>query len=107
MKRLYNGMILLDYMDILCMSSSAGSFIAYGFKKYQDFRSIRIVNDPIIDELKRKSPIQMFCEKGKFLKLPLIRGDENIEIFSLVFNNKKLALVMASLIKKARMNQKN
>ena len=108
MRRLYNGTIILDSLDLLFISFSGGSLIAYGFRKYQDFRNIRIVNDPLIHELKRKSPIQMFSEKGKFLRLPLplIRGGENIEIFSLVFDNKKLALRMASLIRRVRVNQK-
>ncbi len=51
MKRLHTGIILLDGIDILCLSFSAGSMIAYGYKKY---RRIKITGeDPIINELKK------------------------------------------------------
>ena len=55
MKRLPTGVILLDWIDILCLSFSGGSMIAYVYKKYKDRRRIKITGeDPIISELKKK-----------------------------------------------------
>lgn len=106
MKRLHTGIILLDSIDILCISFSAGSIVAYGFKRYQNYRRIKISGeDPIVGELKRKSPIQMFSEKGKPLKLPFIRGGDKIQGFSLMIKNQKLAKIMIALVH-ARKNQK-
>ena len=34
MKRLATGIIILDGIDILCISFSAGSMVAYDYKKY-------------------------------------------------------------------------
>lgn len=100
MKKLYTGVILLDGIDILCISFSAGSMIACGYKKYKDYKRIKINGtDPIIDELKKKSPIQMFSEKGKPLKLPLVRGgDGRIRGYSLVLKSKKLAKILRAII---------
>lgn len=103
MKRLHTGIIVLDGIDILCISFSAGSIIAYGFKRYRTFRSTG--KDPIVDELKKKSPIQMFSEKGKSLKLPLIRGGNEISGYSLMLKNKKFAKIMMTIVN-ARKNQK-
>ena len=100
MKRLHTGLIILDGIDILCISFSAGSMIAYAYKKYQKYRRIKITGeDPIIDELKKKSPIQMFSEKGKPLKLPMVRGGDNIiRGYSLMIKSKKLAKILLAII---------
>ena len=106
MKKLHTGTILLDSIDILCVSFFVGSITAYGFKRYRNYRRIKITGeDPIVDELKRKSPIKMVSEKGKSLKLPLIRGGDEIRGFSLVLKNKKLAQIMMAIVN-ARKNQK-
>lgn len=96
MKRLHTGVIILDGFDILCISVSAGSIIACGYKKYRNYRRIKITGeDPIVDELKKKSPIQMFSEKGKPLKLPLVRGgDSRILWYSLMIKSKRLAKIL-------------
>ena len=110
MKRLYTGVIILDGLDILCISFSGGSIIRYCYKRYRYYRRIKSTGeDPIVDESKRKSPIQMFSKKGKPLKLPLIliRGGDNEKIrgFSLMIKNKKLAKIMRAIVN-ARKNQK-
>lgn len=107
MKRLPTGIILLDGFDILCISFFAGSMIAYGVKKCRNYRRIKVTGkDPIIEELKRTSPIQMVSEKGKPLRLPLMRGGgERIRGFSLMLKNKKLAKIMMAIVN-ARRNQR-
>jgi hypothetical protein len=106
MKRLHTGIILLDGIDILCISFSAGSILAYSFKKYQDYKKNRIMGeDKIVDELKKKSPIIVFSEKDNPVKLPLMRGGDNIRAFSLMIKNKKLVQLMMAIIN-ARKNQK-
>jgi site-specific recombinase XerD len=96
---LHTGLILFDRIDIICMSFSAGFTIAYCFKKYRNYRRIKITGeDTIVDELKRKSPINMFSEKGNPLKLPLMRGGDNIRGFSLMIRNKKLAQIMMAIV---------
>jgi hypothetical protein len=106
MKKLHTGVIILDGIDILCMSFSAGCTLAYIFKKYRNSRKIQITGeDPIVDELKRKSPINVFSEKDNPLKLPLMRGGDNVRGFSLMIRNKKLAQIVMAIVT-ARKNQK-
>lgn len=108
MKRLYTGVILLDRIDIICISISAGSLVAYGYKRYRNYKRIKIAGrDPIIDELKKKSPIQMFSREGKPLKLPLVRGGtgNGLKEFSLLIKSKKLAKILIA-INHARKSQK-
>lgn len=64
MKRLHTGVIILDGLDILCISFSAGSMIAYGYKKYRNYRRIKITGeDPIVDELKKNLQYRCFLKK--------------------------------------------
>ena len=64
MKRLYTGVIILDGFDILCISVSAGSMIAYGYKKSRNYRRIKITGeDLIIDELKKISNTDGFGKR--------------------------------------------
>ena len=99
MKRLYTGLIILDRIDIICISFSAGSIMAYGVKRYRNYRKSKIKGeDPIVNELKRKSPIRMFSKKGKPLKLPLMKGYDRIRGYSLVLENKKLAQILEAII---------
>lgn len=67
MKRLYTGVIILDAIDILCFSFSAGTMIAYVYKKYKKYRNYKEIKnsgeDPIVNELKKKSPIQLFSKR--------------------------------------------
>ena len=106
MRRLHNGMILLDGIDIVCISFSTGSMIAYGFKRYQHYRKMRLTGeDPLVTELKRKSPTVMFSEKSKPLKLPLVRGGDEIRGYSLILRNRKLAQILMAIVT-ARKSQK-
>lgn len=85
MKRLHTGIIALDGIDILCISFSADSIISYDFKRYRKYQRIKITGeDPIVEELKRKSPVNMVSEKGNFVRLPLMRGGDKIRGFSLM-----------------------
>ena len=100
MKRLHTGTILLDTIDILCLSFSAGSIIGHCLKKYRKYRSNKTGEgeDAIIEELKRESPIKLFSNKDKPLRLPLMRGGDNIRAFSLVIKSEKLAKIMMAVV---------
>ena len=64
MKRLHTGVIILDGIDILCISFSTGSIIAYVYRKYRNYRKIKITGeDPIIDELKKNLQYRCFMKK--------------------------------------------
>lgn len=108
MKRLPTGIIILDGLDVLCISFSAGCIIAYGYKKYKIYRRMQITSqDPIVDELQKKSPIKRVYEKNKPFKLPHIRGGYNsIRAYSLMIKSKKIAKILKTIIN-ARRTQKN
>lgn len=97
MKRLPTGLIVLDTLDIICISFSAGSGLSWLVKLYRK-RKRKIGEDPIITELKEKSPIKMFSENGKPLKLPLVRGGDRPRGFSLLIKNKKLARILMAIV---------
>lgn len=97
MKRLHTGLIVLDAIDIICISFSAGSVIAYLVKISRNYKRNR-GEDPIITELKEKSPITMFSESGKPLKLPLVRGGDRIKGVSLLIKNKKLRNIVRAIV---------
>ena len=100
MKRLHTGVIILDGIDILCISFSTGCIIAYVYKEYRNYRRIKITGeDPIVAELKKKSPIQMFSEKGKPLKLPSVKGgDIKPRGVSLMIKSKRLAQIFIAIV---------
>lgn len=108
MKRLSSGILILDGLDIFCISFSAGCIIAYGYKKYKIYRRMKITGkDPIVDELKKKCSIKRVYEKNKPSKLPYIRGGDNtIRAYSLMIKSKKLAKILKTIIN-ARRTQKN
>jgi hypothetical protein len=54
MKRFYTGLIILDTIDIICISFSTGSGIALLIRKYRKYKGRR-AEDPIVVELKKKS----------------------------------------------------
>lgn len=89
MKRLHTGMIVLDTIEILCISFSAGS--AYLIKKYRKYKG-RGSEDRIVTELKEKSPVIMFSEDRKPLKLPSVRGRDELTEVSLSIKKKKLPI---------------
>jgi hypothetical protein len=97
-------LIVLDAVDIICLSFSAGSGIAFLIRKYRKYKGRR-GEDPIVMELREKSPLTMFSENGKPLKLPLVRGGESLKGFSLVIKNKKIAMLVRAIIN-AKIKQK-
>jgi hypothetical protein len=101
MKRLHTGLIVFDAVDIICISFSAGSGIAFLVRRYKRRKG----EDPIVLELKQKSPLRMFSKNGKPLKLPLVRGGDHIKGVSLWIKNKKIA-GFAQTILNAKRKQK-
>jgi hypothetical protein len=95
MKRLHTGLIILDTIDIICISFSAGSGIAILIRAYGKYKRRE---DPIIMELKRNSRITMFSENDKPLKLPLVRGGEGLKGLSLLIKSKKLAILVRAIV---------
>jgi hypothetical protein len=105
MKKYPTGLIVLDTIDIICISFSAGSGIAYLVKLYRKYKkNIDINEDAIIRELKQKSSITMFSEKGKPLKVPLVRGgdDDKIKGISILIKNRKLRKIVKAIVNAKR-----
>jgi len=122
MKRLHTGTILYDQIDILCLSFSFGSTLAYLFRKWKQKKNIDpLVNelkqekniDPLLNDLKEKSPMLPISVDDKPLKLPIVRGGETIgdklsdklgdnikglRGVSLAIKNKKLAVLVGAII---------
>jgi hypothetical protein len=99
MKRLHTGVIILDAIDIICIGFSAGSSVGWLVKCYRNRKQKR--QDPLIAELKKKSPILMRSTKGRPLKLPLIRGGDELkglQGLSLVIKNRKLASILMAIV---------
>jgi hypothetical protein len=94
MKRLPSGLILLDTLDLICISFSIGSSLSYLIRKYKDRGKI----DPIILELREKSPVLPICIDGTPLKIPSFRGGSEIKGFSLLIKNKKLLNLIFAVI---------
>lgn len=106
MKRLHTGLILLNRFDIVCISVSVGSSIGLLVKLYKKRKQNRS-EDPIIVELKEKSPITMLSANGKLLRAPLLRGGDKpkVKTFSLLIKNQKLANLLLAIVT-AKKNQK-
>lgn len=98
MKIYPTGVIVLDTLDIICISWSAGSALGYLIRRYIKRKN----EDPIVTELKEKASIIVFSEDRKPLKLPLVRGGELIKGFSLVIRNKKLASLIRAIVNAKR-----
>ena len=103
MKKLISGVIVFDKIDIMLLSFSVGSFLAFFYKKYNKYKE-RDEQAILVDELKKKSPIIMLSEDKKPVKIPLLRGGDLIKGlkgskgFSLVIKNKKLAILVRAII---------
>jgi hypothetical protein len=104
MKRYSTGILVLDGYDILCVSFFAGSLLAYIFKRYKNYTKITS-KDMLVDELKKKSPINILSQKENVLQLPLMRGGANVRGFSLMIKSKKLARILMAIVN-AKKNQK-
>jgi hypothetical protein len=109
MKRLYTGGILVDSVDVICISFSIGSTIAYIFKTYKTYKNKNrkeIVMDPLVHELKEISPIVLISDRGKPLKLPTIRGGDIVLnnlgkprlLWSVVIKNQKIADLIRAIV---------
>jgi hypothetical protein len=104
MKKCHTGLIILDTIDLICISVSASSGIAILIRTYIKYKG-RIVEDPIVNELKGKSLLKMYSESGKPLKLPSLRGGEDKKGFSLLIKNKRLAILVRAIVN-ARIKRK-
>jgi hypothetical protein len=110
MKRFHNtGLIVLDWIDIICFSFFVGSVAAHIYKQYKKIKKNRLKDplllvseDPLVSELKHKSSTLMLSEKGKLLKLPLIRGGEilpkNFSMYSILFKNKSFLDLLKAIL---------
>ena len=124
MKKLPNGKFLFDSLDIICISFLSGIFIGKLYQQYKNYQMKETKVDPIVDELKKSSPINL-PDKNKSIKLPLIRGGDDIGIdigngngngidngigkipnlFYLTLKNEKIAKIFRA-INNARTSQK-
>jgi len=100
MKRLHTGVILFDTIDIICISFSVGSGLAYLIRKHKERRNL----DPIVTELKEKSPVIAVSIDGKPLKLPLVRGGDGDRLkgVSLAIKSKRLAALIKAIVNAKR-----
>ena len=98
MKKLHNGTILFDTIDIILISFSIGSGLAYLIRKKK--KKLRV--DPIVTELKENSPVIAVSTDGTPLKLPLVRGGEEFKAVSLVIKNKRLADLIRAIVNAKR-----
>jgi hypothetical protein len=106
MKKFASGLIVFDTKDMICLSFSLGSGTAILIRTYRKYKKRR-VEDPLVLELRRKSRPTMFSKKGKLLKLPVIRGGQNLKVkgLSLLIKSKKLAALVRAIVN-ARLKQK-
>lgn len=112
MKRYYSGRILLDAVDIVCLSFSAGATIAYSVRKYKERRNR--IEDPLVTELRTKSSLIVpISATNKPIKLPLtrksplarLRGGNQLQIWSLVIKSKRLSKLLRAIVE-AKKGQK-
>lgn len=121
MYKLRNGVLLLDAIDLLCISSLSGCIIAFLFNKYKDNKCADPIvkdnkwadpvvennkwTDPIVKELRNTSPLIMLSRSKKILRFPLVRGGNDIQVFYLFIQSRKLARALF-LLWNARENQR-
>ena len=105
MKRLHTGVLVFDIIDIICISFSFGSLVAYLNRKRQERKKI----DPIVSELKRECALVRAVNVDgtpmKPIKPTMIRGGAEIPVNgrSLTIKSKKLAKLVAVIL---RLNRK-
>jgi hypothetical protein len=119
MKRLPNGVLILDSLDIIYLSFSAGGILSYVFRKYKTYKNRKKIDplvrelmkknldpDPIVYELRAKSPVMAVSIDGKPLKIPPIhRGGDLTKLdlrrakvrASLVIKNKRLFNLVSAI----------
>jgi len=95
MKRLITGVIILEGLDIICISISFGSLVAYLNRRRQERKKI----DPIVSELKRECAlvraINVDGTPMKPIKPTMIRGGAEIP-----FNGRSLTIKSKKKISK-------
>ena len=80
MKKYPNGLILLDIVDIICIAFFLGSSMALIIKEIKRRNQYK-GEDPIVGELKEKSPMRKISRKNKkLLKVPMVRGGDLVKI---------------------------
>lgn len=98
-KRLTTGLIIFDRIDIVLISISLGATVAYLKDRYGKVKTV----DPIVAELKRESPliipVNVDGTPMKPIKPILVRGGEEFYIHSIVVKSKKLAALVAALLR--------
>jgi hypothetical protein len=67
MRRYPSGLIVFDTIDIICISFSVGSSIAYLSRRYKRTKQ----EDPLVQELKERSPVIAVSIDGRPLRVPL------------------------------------
>lgn len=106
MQRTHTGVILFDTLDVILIYFSAGSTIAYVYKKYTKMRQKKLGIDPLVAELKQSSAIRMVSDQGKPLNLPVLRmrGGEFVcmtkpkWLWSIIIKNEKLATLIKAIV---------
>jgi hypothetical protein len=112
MRRLHNGGIVLDWLDVLCISFEVGAIVAYVYRKYRQSKTL----DPLISEIKENSlileeirPIQKISTKSFSKKLPLLRGGDLIAnggemgtSISIGITNRKFTALIKALVETKR-----
>lgn len=101
MKRLHTGVLLFDGIDIICISFSFGSGLAYLIRIYKKKTNV----DPIVTELKKKSSRIVFSTNGTPLKaerVALVRGGERVRALSLAIRSKRLAALVRAILEVKR-----
>ena len=112
MYKLPGSRYLLDSCDVCLLGFSGGILLSYLYKKYKvyivyknknenskDYRSINL----IVEELRKKSPIQVRTTRDNWIKMPMVRGGvdpkfpEFVEAFSVIIKSEKISNLILSL----------
>ena len=102
-----NGLVCLDLYDFVLVTFCVGNTIGYVVRRKMAKRSETIVQDPIINELKSRSPRLLRSENGMMIKLPLngARGGNKRSatmLFSLIIRSPKFAAFLRLLLEAKR-----
>jgi hypothetical protein len=105
MKMYPSGMVCLDLYDVVLISFTVGNTVGVLIKFYRKRHQKLISADPIIGELKTKSPRMVLSESGQMKRPPLgvyLRGGEKWRrltiLLSVVIKNKRFAKLIKSIV---------
>ena len=110
MKRLHTGLILLDGIDIICISVSAGSLLGYGFKRYRNYKIGCQRTEKKISILKKVNPqnCSMISPKNvRFLQNDIASSTFLLKLESHILYNFSFAFTKLSSRKMLRARIKN